>query len=259
MIEHVVQLAREAGAILREGYGKIHDVREKGRPSDLVTEIDHASERFIREWISQRFPDHAQMGEEEENELRPDAEWTWIFDPLDGTVSFAHGIPFFCVCVALRHFDVTVAGVVYEPLRDELFSAERGRGATLNGKPIHVSRAPHLQNALMATGFPYRIAENPARTLETFAAVAPHAQGIRRMGSAGLDLAYVAAGRLDGYWESFLQPWDCAAGVLLVEEAGGQVTDYSGNPHDIFGRQTLATNGLFHEEIMERLRIGQGI
>ncbi|HXP90609.1 MAG TPA: inositol monophosphatase family protein [Fibrobacteria bacterium] len=257
MIEHVVQAAREAGAILREGFGRIHEIQEKGRTTDLVTETDKASERFLREWISSRFPDHAMIGEEEENVARPDAEWTWVFDPLDGTVSFAYGIPFFAVCVALCHRGTTVAGAVYEPLRDEMFAAVRGEGATLNGSPIRVTATTELNRALLATGFPYSIAENPKRTLETFVAVAPYARGIRRLGTAGIDLAYVACGRMDGYWESFLQPWDCAAGALLVEEAGGRVTDYAGNRHDIFGLQTLATNGRIHEQLMARLKVGQ--
>lgn len=257
MIEHLIEAARACGEILRQGFGQVRDLQEKGRVTDLVTEYDKASERFLREWIQARFPDHAQIGEEEENLHRPDAEWTWIFDPLDGTVSFAYGIPFFAVCIALRHHDTTVAGVIYEPIRDEMFSAVRGQGAFLNGKAIHVTQATELQRSLLATGFPYSIRENPARTLETFSAVVPHARGIRRMGTAGIDLAYVACGRLDGYWESFLQPWDCAAGVLLVEEAGGKVSDYQGGPHDIFGLQTVATNGRIHDELLVRIQEGQ--
>jgi myo-inositol-1(or 4)-monophosphatase len=258
MIEYVVEAARAAGALLREGFGRVQKVEEKGRASDLVTETDKASERFLRDWISSRFPDHALVGEEEENVPRPDAEWTWIFDPLDGTVSFAHGIPIFAVCVGLERRGEVVAGAVYEPLRDEMFSAELGSGAFLNGERIRVSQAAELQRALMATGFPYAIRENPRRTLETFCAVVPHAQGIRRMGTAGIDLAYVAAGRLDGYWESFLQPWDCAAGCLLVREAGGRTSDYRGAPHAIRGLQTVATNGLFHDELLARIAEGQG-
>ncbi|HNY30688.1 MAG TPA: inositol monophosphatase family protein [Fibrobacteria bacterium] len=257
MIEHLKEAARESGRILREGFGQVRELSEKGRATDLVTEYDKASERFLREWIQERFPDHAQIGEEEENQARPDAEWTWIFDPLDGTVSFAYGIPFFAVCIGLRHRDTTVAGVVYEPIRDEMFWAQRGGGAFLNGRPIRVTEATELERSLLATGFPYSIRENPNRTLETFAAVVPHARGIRRMGTAGIDLAYVACGRLDGYWESFLQPWDCAAGVLLVEEAGGKVSDYLGNPHDIFGLQTVATNGRIHGQLLDRIQEGQ--
>lgn len=257
MIEHVIQAAREAGEILKAGFGKVQRIEEKGRASDLVTETDKAAERFLREWIEARFPGHAMVGEEEANEVVAGAEWTWIFDPLDGTVGFAHGIPFFSVCVALEHRGEVVAGAVYEPLRDEMFSAERGSGAFLNGQRIRVSSTTELCRSLLATGFPYTVRDNPRRTLETFCAVVPHARGIRRLGSAGLDLAYVATGRMDGYWESFLQPWDCAAGCLLVREAGGRVTDYVGNPHDIRGIQTVATNGLVHEELMARLAEGQ--
>lgn len=257
MIQHLIEAARASGEILRAGFGRVQKIEEKGRASDLVTETDKASERFLREWIQARFPGHAMIGEEEENIPDPDAEWTWIFDPLDGTVSFAHGIPFFAVCIALQRRGETVAGVIYEPLRDEMFAAELGSGARLNGEPMRVSKTAELGRALLATGFPYHMSENPERTLETFAAVVPHARGIRRLGTAGIDLAYVACGRFDGYWEQFLKPWDCAAGALLVSEAGGMVTDYVGKPHDIFGLQTLATNGLVHDELISRIRKGR--
>lgn len=258
MIQNLIEVARLAGAVLREGYGKAQSIEEKGRASDLVTATDKASEIVVRQYLARHFPAHAILGEEEGLSGAADAEWTWIVDPLDGTTSFAHGLPFFSVCIALRHRGEIVAGAVYEPLRDEMFVAERGAGATLNGSPIRVTSTSDLSRALLATGFPYRIAENPNKTLEVFSAVVPHARGIRRMGSAGLDLAYVACGRMDGYWETLLQPWDCAAGALLVREAGGLVTDFGGRPHDIFGLETLATNGAVHEILMERIRTGQG-
>lgn len=258
MIQNLIEVARLAGNVLRDGYGKAQSIEEKGRASDLVTATDKASEIVVRQYLARQFPTHAILGEEEGLSGAADAEWTWIVDPLDGTTSFAHGLPFFSTCIALRHRGEIVAGAVYEPLRDEMFVAEQGSGAALNGSPIRVTSTSDLSRALLATGFPYRIAENPNKTLEVFAAVVPHARGIRRMGSAGLDLAYVACGRMDGYWETLLQPWDCAAGALLVREAGGHVTDFGGKSHDIFGLETLATNGAVHEVLMERIRTGQG-
>ena len=258
MIDQLEQVARLAGEVLRQGFQKSQVIEEKGRASDLVTATDRAAEHVIREYLAKSFPTHALLGEEDGLSGAADAEWTWIFDPLDGTTSFAHGLPFFSTCIALRRGREIVAGVVYEPLRDEMFAAEAGSGATLNGEKLSVTTTVDLSRALLATGFPYRIAENPNKTLEVFAAVVPHARGIRRMGSAGLDLAYVACGRMDGYWETSLQPWDCAAGALLVREGGGTVTDYGGNPHDIHGLEILATNGGIHPSLMERIKIGQG-
>lgn len=258
MIDQLEEVARLAGEILRQGFQTTQWIEEKGRASDLVTATDRAAETAIRNFLSKSFPGHALLGEEEGMSGAAGAEWTWIFDPLDGTTSFAHGLPFFSTCIALARGSEVVAGVVYEPLRDEMFAAEVRCGATLNGSRLAVTSTADLSRALLATGFPYRIAENPHKTLERFAAVVPHARGIRRMGSAGLDLAYVAAGRMDGYWETSLQPWDCAAGALLVREAGGKVTDFAGNPHDIRGLETLATNGGIHEALRERLEIGQG-
>jgi len=257
MMEHLVEVARLAGHILREGYGKTQSIEEKGRTTDLVTATDKASETAVRAYLARHFPDHAILGEEEGHSGDKNAEWTWIVDPLDGTTSFAHGIPFFSTCIALARRGEVVAGAVYEPMRDEMFAAEKGSGATLNGKRIRVTDTFELNRALLATGFPYRIAENPNKTLEVFCSVVPHARGIRRMGSAGLDLAYLACGRLDGYWETLLQPWDCAAGGLLVTEAGGRVSDFDGGAHDIHGLETLATNGAIHEAMMERIRIGR--
>lgn len=257
MIEYLMEAARLAGHILREGYGKTQSIEEKGRATDLVTATDKASEAAVRAYLAKNFPDHAILGEEEGHSGDKNAEWTWIVDPLDGTTSFAHGVPFFSTCIALAKRGEIVAGVVYEPLRDEMFAAESGSGATLNGQKIVVTETADLGRALLATGFPYRIAENPNKTLEMFCAVVPHARGIRRMGSAGLDLAYIACGRMDGYWETLLQPWDCAAGCLLVREAGGRTSDFKGGTHDIHGLETLATNGAIHEALMERIRIGQ--
>jgi len=261
MLPTAVAAARAAGAILREGYGTAFAREEKGRPTDLVTEFDRRAEAALVETILGRHPDHSILGEEG-GSIQPGSEWEWILDPLDGTTSFAHGIPFFSVCVALRRAGTVVAGVVYEPLRDELFSAETGGGAHLNGHPIRVSDTTELSRSLLATGFPYAIADNPHRTLEVFAAVAPRARGIRRLGSAGLDLAYLACGRFDGYWEHSLKPWDCAAGALLVREAGGTVGTWgTSEPSDSWtpeSLETLATNGRIHEELRHLILEGFG-
>lgn len=261
LLATAIAAARAAGAVLREGYGTSFVREEKGRPTDLVTEFDRRAETVLVEHILARHPDHSIVGEEG-GARQPGSDFEWILDPLDGTTSFAHGIPFFSVCVALRHAGTVVAGVVYEPLRDELFSAERGGGAHLNGRPIHVSDTSELSRALLATGFPYGIADNPHRTLEVFTAVAPRARGIRRLGSAGLDLAYLACGRFDGYWEHSLKPWDCAAGALLVTEAGGRVGTWgtSGSPETWTPEslETLATNGRVHEELRSRILEGFG-
>ncbi|MCB9496405.1 MAG: inositol monophosphatase [Fibrobacteria bacterium] len=258
MIQTAIEAARRAGEVLRSGYGTTFLREEKGRTTDLVTEFDRKAEDILVESIRSRHPDHRIIGEEG-GDSGGNSEWEWILDPLDGTTSFAHGIPFFSVCVALRHRGEIVLGVVYEPLRDELFAAERGAGATLDGAPIRVSPTKELSRALLATGFPYAIAENPHRTLEVFTAVVPHARGIRRLGSAGLDLAYVACGRFDGYWEHSLKPWDCAAGALLVREAGGVVTTWgtdSDAPWNVDSLETLATNGAIHQELSSRIREG---
>lgn len=259
MIATAIAAARAAGEVLRLGYGTAFHREEKGRPTDLVTEFDRRAEQVLVERILQRHPDHSILGEEG-GSIHPGSEWEWILDPLDGTTSFAHGIPFFSVCVAVRHRGEVVAGVVYEPLRDELFSATLGGGAFLNGVAIHVTGTSDLSRSLLATGFPYAIAENPHRTLEVFCAVVPRARGIRRLGSAGLDLAYVACGRFDGFWEHSLKPWDCAAGALLVREAGGRVTTWGTDPSEApwspESFDTLATNGQVHEALRERILEG---
>ncbi|MGC4118102.1 MAG: inositol monophosphatase family protein [Myxococcales bacterium] len=244
----VVEAARLAGAELVARWKTARTVEFK-QAIDLVTDADTAAERRILDFIEQRFPGHEILAEERGGKRGPaSARYRWIVDPLDGTTNYAHGMPHFSVSVAVEDEQGVAAGAVYDPLRDELFEAGRGQGARLNGASLHVTGEAALSRALLATGFPYDVwktADRPMRLIDTFVR---RAQGIRRAGSAALDLAYVAAGRYDGYFEGFLKPWDLAAGMLLVVEAGGRITDLTGAPVDLFVGDTLATNGALHDE-----------
>jgi len=254
MLNFATQLARDAGRVLADKFGRALQVSNKG-DIDLVTEADLASERLIVERIRSYHPRHAILTEES-GDVREaggaDAEHKWIIDPLDGTTNYAHGYPCFCVSVALEHRGRVVVGVVYDPTRDELFAAERGEGATLNGRRVRASDTDELNRALVCTGFPYDVRERGdfARHFRQFIM---RAQSVRRDGSAALDLAYVASGRFEVFYEEGLRPWDVAAGVLLVEEAGGRVTHYDGSPFDIYGTRIAASNGLVHEEVLRVL------
>ncbi len=236
-LDEIIILARQAGEILRKGYGQNHQVSYKGE-IDLVTEVDRQSEAFILAEIRSRYPNHAVIAEESGG-LVGEAGTKWYIDPLDGTVNFAHGIPIFSVSVAYVQDGKILLGVVYDPMRDECFSAEAGKGAWLNGEPIHSSEALKLEQSLLVTGFPYDIRTHPQTNLDHFAKLSLASQGVRRLGSAALDLCYVAAGRFDGYWEMRLSPWDLAAGALIAREAGAQVSDLQGGqnymqpPHSI--------------------------
>jgi myo-inositol-1(or 4)-monophosphatase len=247
--------AREAGEILREGYGRTHRPELKGR-IDLVTEYDRRSERLLLGRIAERFPDHAVLAEESGAHARA-SDVRWIVDPLDGTTNFAHNYPFFCVSVGVEMMGSLVAGAVYDPVRDELFAAASGAGATLNDAPIHVSDIARVDGALIVTGFPYDVREHPERSLPLFQAFLTRAQGVRRDGSAALNLCYVACGRFDGFWEGHLSPWDMAAGVLIVREAGGRVTNYAGGEFKLEAREILASNGHVHDEMREILAMAR--
>jgi len=244
-----VELAHEAGAILLEGYGRAHAPERKGR-IDLVTEYDRRSERLLIERITRRFPAHAILAEESGNHEAPGSTTRWIIDPLDGTTNFAHNYPFFGVSIAVETRGELAAGAVFDPVRGEMFAAARGEGATLNARPIRVSDVERIEDALLVTGFPYDVREHPELILPLFHAFLVRAQGVRRDGSAALNLCYLANGRFDGFWESSLSAWDMAAGVLIVREAGGTVTDFSGGPFRLDGRCILASNGRVHEEMM---------
>lgn len=244
-----VEMARAAGAILLEGYGSLHAPEHKGR-IDLVTEFDRRSDAFLLAEVRRRFPGHAVLAEESGWHAGQDAPTRWLIDPLDGTTNFSHNYPFFAVSIAAEVEGVLKAGAVYDPVRDEMFAAAAGAGATLNGTAFHVSSIGRLEDALLVTGFPYDVRERPEAYLSGFRAFLTRAQGIRRDGSAALNLCYVAMGRFDGLWEQDLSAWDLAAGVLLVREAGGHVTRYDGSEFRLDGREALATNGRLHDEMM---------
>lgn len=240
-------IAREAGALLMRYFDQHIKIEYKGE-ADLVTAADRKSETLIRQRIRETWPGHDVLGEEEG--LRDTgSEYRWYVDPLDGTTNFAHGFPVFCVSMALQHKGETIAGVCYDPTRDELFAAERGKGATLNGRAIQVSKTAKLAESLVGTGFPsHKRHKNP--NIYFYHQLTLRSHGVRRAGSAALDLCYVACGRLDGFWEFNLNPWDTAAGVLLVQEAGGRVTDFHGGPFQLHSRETVASNGVIHAEML---------
>ncbi len=255
MKEFVTTLIKEAGSLLLIKYGPGVAASRKGE-MDLVTEADLASQRLIVEAIRERYPHHAILAEEG---LEVEGtEFIWLIDPLDGTINYFHGYPVFAPSIAVQRGQETILGAIYDPLRDELFYAQRGGGATLNGHRLTVSSTRSLASALLATGFPYERATLPNNNLAEFNHLIFRAQEIRRGGAATLDLAYVAAGRLDGYWEMHLNPWDWAAGALLVEEAGGRVTDLEGKPWKPSHEGLVATNGLFHEELIRELARARG-
>jgi myo-inositol-1(or 4)-monophosphatase len=240
-------VAREAGALLMEYFRQRVKIEYKG-DVDLVTVADRKSEALILERIRHEFPGHDVMGEEG-TRIETGSEYKWYVDPLDGTTNFAHGYPVFCVSLGVERKGERVAGVIYDPTRDEMFSAEKGKGAQLNGQRAHVSSTPRLVESLVATGFPsHKRHKNP--NIYFYHQLTLRSHGVRRAGSAALDLCNVACGRYDGFWEFNLNPWDTAAGVLLVEEAGGRVTDFSGGPFQIESRQTLASNGLVHDALL---------
>jgi myo-inositol-1(or 4)-monophosphatase len=260
-VPKATEIAREAGARLRAFLAEGVATEYKG-DVDLVTIADRTVEKLIRGRLGEVFPDHGIYGEEGTRE-RMEQEFRWYVDPLDGTTNFAHGVPQFCVSMGLEQRTpdqaaggpgagkdgTLVAGVIYDPMRDELYCAERGRGAWLNGKPMHVSTVPELAESLVATGFPSRKRhENP--NIHFYNEFTLRSHGVRRAGSAALDLAYVASGRYEAFWEFNLNPWDTAAGILLVEEAGGRITDFSGNHYKLDSREILASNSLIHDELV---------
>jgi len=251
-LQDLEPIAREAGALLMSYFDRHIKIEYKG-DVDLVTAADRASEKLIVERLQARWPEHGIVGEEG---TRSDvgADYRWLVDPLDGTTNFAHGYAVFCVSIALaRKDDQLEAGVLYDPTRDELFAAERGQGATLNGKPMHVSKTARLAESILGTGFPsHKRHKNP--NIHFYHQLTLRSHGVRRAGSAALDLANVAAGRYDGFWEFNLNPWDTAAGVLIVQESGGSVTRFDGTPFRLDSREVLATNGLIHEEVLANFR-----
>ncbi len=256
-----VEVVVRAGELQMAHFGKAFRVDKKGAV-DLVTEVDLAVERMGRAIIAERFPGHRVLAEETAREEGgAGSPYCWIFDPLDGTTNFTHGLPIFCASLALEFEGTVLVGAVYDATRRELFTAERGQGARLNGAPIAVSEASALIDALLCTGFPYNIHETADEVLGLFGAFVRRARAVRRLGSAALDLCYVAAGRLDGFWEQRLHPWDTAAAALLVEEAGGRVTTFAGEPFAPRHGTAVASNGRIHDEMLATIRAfeaGQG-
>ena len=255
----MAEIAREAGALLMDFFHRRVKVEYKG-DVDLVTEADRASEALITGRIRERWPGHNILGEEG-TRTEQGSEYRWYVDPLDGTTNFAHGFPVFCVSLGLEHNGERVAAVIFDPTRDEMFTAEKGGGALLNGRPIHVSAISNLAECLVATGFPsHKRHKNP--NIFFYHQITLKTHGVRRAGSAALDLCDVACGRFDGFWEFNLNPWDTAAGVLMVEEAGGRVTRFDGQPFRIDSKETLASNGLVHDALLREFQAilrGEGL
>ncbi len=247
MKDTLLEVIRASGSLIQERFNTDFSVGHKDGINNLVTEVDQASERLITGMIKSRFPDHGLVGEEY-GTVDPDAEYKWIIDPIDGTVNYAHGLPICCVSIGLMQGDETILAAVYNPMLGELFFAEKGAGAFLNDRPIKVSQHVDFEKAFLVTGFPYHFPEgkNP---LHIFDKIVAKGLPVRRLGSAALDLCWVACGRFDGFWEYNLSPWDVTAGYLIVQEAGGVVTDFSGNRGSVWGKETLATNGKIHEAL----------
>jgi myo-inositol-1(or 4)-monophosphatase len=244
------QAASAAGQLIRESWQKPKSIKYKGA-IDLVTSVDRESERVIVATIQSHFPDHSILAEEETIVRGADEECRWIVDPLDGTTNFAHGYPQFGISIAFENRGTVIMGLVYDPVRQECFKAVRAGGATLNDAPIHTSSVDRVDKALLGTGFPYDRRDFADVYLGYFKGFMTRSQGVRRGGSAALDLCYVAVGRFDGFWEMKLKPWDVAGGALIVIEAGGVLSDFSGNAFSIYGQETLASNRLIHREMVE--------
>jgi myo-inositol-1(or 4)-monophosphatase len=254
MVEVAIEAAKAAGEILKENLGKSLEIGFKGE-INLVTDIDINSEKTIVQIIRNKYPDHQILTEEGEGQ-KGDSSHKWIIDPLDGTTNYAHGYPCFCVSIAFEKNGDVLFGVIYDPVLDELFTAEKGSGACLNGRKIRVSSTDKLIHGMLATGFPYDLRESQNNNLIHFDNFIMSAQAIRRAGSAALDLCYVAMGRFDGFWELKLSPWDMAAGSLIVREAGGIVSDFKGGTFDIYSKEILASNGRIHDGMVEILKRG---
>ena len=250
-LQTAIEIVRGAGAIQRARAESGFTISKKGA-IDLVTEVDLECERLCRAIIAERFPEHDVLAEEfgSSQAARTPSRWRWIFDPLDGTTNYAHGLPIYCASLGLEIDGERSVAAVYDPSRDELFTAERGHGAFLNGRPLAVSAENRLSEALLVTGFPYDVQEKVRDLVDLFGRFLSQSRAVRRLGSAALDLCYVAAGRFDAFWEQHLKPWDVAAGALIVEEAGGRVTGMDGSPFDPAAAHLVASNGQLHEEIL---------
>jgi myo-inositol-1(or 4)-monophosphatase len=260
ILEKATSIAQDAGALLREGWGNVSQIEYKGEV-DLVTQYDTRAESLIIEALQRNFGEHAIHTEEEGQIGNGSNPYRWLIDPLDGTTNYAHGFPVFSVSLALTHRTdegryAPIVGVIYDPIGDECFTAVKGDGAHLNGRRIQSSDVPTLDEALLSTGFPYDRRTRPHNNTGHFAQFIRRSQGVRRAGSAALDLSYVACGRLEGHWEIDLHPWDVAAGILVVQEAGGRVSDFEGGPDYLSGERIVASNGHIHDQMLEVLALG---
>jgi myo-inositol-1(or 4)-monophosphatase len=253
LLATAIEAVVRAGSIQIARFGGAMRVDKKGA-IDLVTDVDVAVEKMFREMVAERFPDHQVLAEEFGGDAAVPPGPCWVFDPIDGTTNFAHGLPIFCSSLALEIDGVAEVAAIYDPNRRELFTAERGGGAFLNGRPLHVSHAATLVDAMLVTGFPYDVHSRIDEIVGLFGQFVGRARAVRRLGSAAIDLCYVAAGRMDGFWESDLKPWDVAAGALIVAEAGGCITNMDGSAFASRGRQVLASNGLLHDAMLEIIR-----
>lgn len=255
--ETLDEAIQAAGTIIQRRFHGDFVIDHKEGINNLVTEVDKQAEAAIIRIIHARFPEHTILSEEA-GLLEQYSDYVWLVDPIDGTVNFAHGIPLCCVSIALRYKGDLLIGAVYNPMMNELFEAEKGAGATLNGKPIRVSAKDDFARACLVTGFPYRMPEHGDHPLKVFERAIMRGLPVRRLGSAAIDLCWVACGRFDGFWEYNLSPWDIAAGYLIVQEAGGRITDFDGKPYDVFDKETLATNDMLHEPLRAMIRNAEG-
>jgi len=251
LVTFATDIAAGAGKILKAGFNRTHKVKYKGR-IDPVTEIDIKAEKYLISRVTKTYPDHSILAEEG-SDRDEGSSWRWVIDPLDGTVNYAHGFPFYCVSVGLEYKGKPIVGAIYDPERDEMFSAGLGLGAFLNNKRIHVTNEKRLDRSLIATGFAYDVATARKNNLGLFNRMVKAAQAVRRPGSAAIDLCWLACGRLDGFWELRLHPWDTAAAILIVTEAGGKITQLNGKPYDIFDADILASNSKIHKAMQKVL------
>jgi myo-inositol-1(or 4)-monophosphatase len=253
MLEDIISISKTAGELIRSKFRSNFNIQFKSNETDLVTEVDKASEKIITDFINKKYPDHSILAEES-GETKKSSEYRWVIDPIDGTTNFAHGLPIFSVSIGVQKNNETLYGVIYDVMQDIVYSAEKGKGAFANDKQIHVTGNDILRRSVLVTGFPYNIAENPDNAMEIFASLTRAARGIRRLGSAAIDMCYVACGVFDGFWEVSLKPWDMCAGMLIVEEAGGKITNFNGEKIDIFSKKILTSNGKIHQSVLDIIK-----